>query len=146
VEAERPTLCESGPHRWDAQSALRKGGVEFGDLCDCGETRFGLAQIVSLIEGPLRDAGGNLAQSTLYRIAGTIMTLVAREWPSTVKATDSAPRMRAVVEAAGKWADARKAYRHKRDVEDVSGYAEHAAWMSAQEHLIAAVAALRDRG
>lgn len=31
-------------HRWDAQKALAKGGVEDGDLCDCGEVRFGMTR------------------------------------------------------------------------------------------------------
>jgi hypothetical protein len=36
------SLCEtSGRHRWNAQVALRKGGVEMGDPCDCGHVRFG---------------------------------------------------------------------------------------------------------
>ena len=37
------SLCVDGQHRWDAQVALRKGGVEPGDRCDCGAVQFGTA-------------------------------------------------------------------------------------------------------
>lgn len=37
------SLCVDGQHRWDAQVALRKGGVEPGDPCDCGAVQFGTA-------------------------------------------------------------------------------------------------------
>jgi hypothetical protein len=43
------TLCDEAKakggeryHRWDAQKALAKGGVEDGDLCDCGAVAFGM--------------------------------------------------------------------------------------------------------
>jgi hypothetical protein len=40
------SLCTTSPeyHRWDAQKALAKGGVDDGDLCDCGAVAFGLTR------------------------------------------------------------------------------------------------------
>ena len=37
---QRDVECRDGVHRWDAQKALRKGGIEIGDLCFCGGARF----------------------------------------------------------------------------------------------------------
>ena len=38
------SLCSDSYHRWDAQKALAKGGVEDGDACDCGAVRFGVSR------------------------------------------------------------------------------------------------------
>ena len=47
------SLCFGNTHRWDAQVALAKGGVEDGDLCACGAVRFGAH---SALEKGIREA------------------------------------------------------------------------------------------
>lgn len=46
-------LCVAGQHRWDAQVALAKGGIEDGDPCACGAVRFGKH---ATLEKGIRDA------------------------------------------------------------------------------------------
>ncbi len=78
----REMLCSDGVHRWDAQIALAKGGVEYGDPCTCGERTFGYVNInaiTNLLRARLRASGMDLADSSLRELARDVVLHVLAE-------------------------------------------------------------------
>ena len=70
AQGQPMTLCADGPHRWDAQRMLAKGGIEPGDWCDCGQVAFGEADAMRMLREEVATLRANV--ETLGRAFATV--------------------------------------------------------------------------